>query len=37
MLEFANDLVDIALTNMTESEEIMDVSQVEELSRWKER
>jgi len=37
MLELANDLVDIALTNIAESEEIMDASLVEDLSRWKER
>jgi hypothetical protein len=37
MLEFANDLVDIAVTNITESEGIMDAFQIEELSWWKER
>ena len=37
MMELANDLVDIALTNIAESEKIMDASQVEDLSRWKER
>lgn len=37
MIEFANDLVEIAVTNITENEDIMDTSQVEDLSRWKER
>lgn len=35
MLAFANDLVDIAVTNMAESEEIMDPSHIEDLSRRK--
>ena len=37
MIEFANDLVEVAVTNITENEDIMDTSQVEDLSRWKER
>lgn len=37
MLEFADDLVDIALTNIAESEDIMDASHIEDLLRWEQR
>ena len=37
MVELANDLVDVAVTNIAESEEIMDVSHIEDLSCWKKR
>ena len=37
MVALANDLVDVALTNMAESEEIMDVVHIEDLSWWKQR
>lgn len=37
MLEFANDLVDVAVTKMAESVEIMDASHIKDLSRWKQR
>ena len=37
MVELANDLVDVAVTNIAESEEIMDASHIEDLSWWKKR
>jgi hypothetical protein len=37
MVALANDLVDVAVTNIAESEEIMDAVHIEDLSRWKER
>lgn len=35
MVAFANDLVDVAVTNIAESEEIMDAAHIEDLSWWK--
>ena len=37
MVELANDLVDVAVTNIAESEAIMDASHIEDLSLWKKR
>jgi len=37
MLEFAKDLVDVAVTKIAESVEIMDASHIQDFSRWKER
>jgi hypothetical protein len=37
MLEFANDLVDIIVSNIAESKEFMDASDIEDLSWCKQR
>jgi hypothetical protein len=37
MVALANDLVDIAMTNIAESEEFMDAVHIEDLSWWNER
>jgi hypothetical protein len=37
MVALANDLVDVAVTNIAESEEIMDAVHMDDLSWWKMR